>query len=92
MIRGQWLKQRPLIYQMPMPAVVANKYLDVLAANPIARALSPGFEPGRNFLCWRLFDPAARDLYVDWEKATEVAISGLREARETISATLVCSH
>ena len=57
-----------LIYQMPMPAVVANKYLDVLAANPIARALSPGFEPGRNFLCWRLFDPAARDLYVDWDE------------------------
>src|ERR1700754_4711509 len=28
-----------LIYQMPMPAVVANKYLDVLAANSIARAL-----------------------------------------------------
>jgi transcriptional regulator with XRE-family HTH domain len=69
-----------LIHQMPMPAIVANKYLDVLAANPIARALSPGFEPGRNFLCWRLFDPAARDLYVDWEEATEVAISGLREA------------
>jgi transcriptional regulator with XRE-family HTH domain len=69
-----------LIYQMPMPALVANKYLDVLAANPMARALSPGFEPGRNLLCWRLFDPAARDLYVDWEEATEVAVSGLREA------------
>ena len=69
-----------LIEQFAMPAVVASGCLDVLAANSIARALSPGFAPGRNFLRWRLLEPAARDLYVDWEEATDVAVSGLREA------------
>jgi transcriptional regulator with XRE-family HTH domain len=69
-----------LIEQFAMPAIVASRCLDVLAANPIARALSPGFAPGQNFLCWRLLDPAARDLYVDWDEATDVAVSGLREA------------
>ena len=44
-----------------------------------ARALSPGFTPGGNFLRWRLLDPAARELDVDWDEATEVAVSGLRE-------------
>jgi MmyB-like transcription regulator ligand binding domain len=68
-----------VIDQFPMPAIVANRYQDVLAANRIARALSPGFTPGRNFLCWRLLDPAARELYVDWDEASEVAVSGLRE-------------
>ena len=68
-----------LIDQFSMPAIVANRYQDVLAANPIARALSPGFAPGENFLRWRLLAPAARELYVDWEEATEVAVSGLRE-------------
>ena len=68
-----------LIDQFSMPAILANRYQDVLAANPIARALSPGFSPGENFLRWRLLAPAARDLYVDWEEATEVAVSGLRE-------------
>jgi hypothetical protein len=63
-----------------MPAIVASRCLDVLAANSIARALSPGFSPGQNFLRWRLVDPAARDLYVDWDEATDVAVSGLREA------------
>jgi transcriptional regulator with XRE-family HTH domain len=72
-----------LIDQFPFPAIVASRYLDVLAANPIARALSPGFEPGRNFLCWRLFDPAARELYVDWDEATDAAVSGLRESAGT---------
>ena len=62
-----------------MPAIVANRYLDVLAANGIARALSPEFTPGQNFLRWRLLDPAARQLYVDWEEATESAVSGFRE-------------
>lgn len=69
-----------LIDQFPMPAIVANRYQDVLAANPIARALSPGFAPGQNFLRWRLLDPAARELYVDWDEVTDVAVSGLRES------------
>ena len=69
-----------LIDQFSMPAIVASRYQDVLAANPIARALSPGFSPGQNFLRWRLFNPAARELFVDWEEATDVAVSGLREA------------
>jgi transcriptional regulator with XRE-family HTH domain len=69
-----------LIEQFAMPAIVASRCLDVLAANSIARALSPGFAPGQNFLRWRLVVPAARDLYVDWDDATDVAVSGLREA------------
>jgi transcriptional regulator with XRE-family HTH domain len=69
-----------LIEQFAMPAIVASRCLEVLAANSIARALSPGFAPRENFLRWRLLDRAARDLYVDWDEATDVAISGLREA------------
>jgi transcriptional regulator with XRE-family HTH domain len=68
-----------VIDEFLMPAILANRYQDVLAANPIARALSPGFTPGQNFLRWRLLDPAARELYVDWDDATEMAVSGLRE-------------
>jgi transcriptional regulator with XRE-family HTH domain len=69
-----------LINQLSMPAIMASRCQDVLAANPVARALSPGFTPGRNFLRWRLLDPAARDFFVDWDEATDVAVSGLREA------------
>jgi transcriptional regulator with XRE-family HTH domain len=69
-----------LIEQFAMPAIVASRCLDVLAANSIARALSPGFAPGANFLRWRLLDPAARELYVDWDESTDVLVSGMREA------------
>src|ERR1700756_2526106 len=62
-----------LIEQFSMPTIVASRSLDVLAANRVARALSPGFAPGRNFLSWRLLDPAARELYVDLDQATDVA-------------------
>lgn len=68
-----------LIEHFPMPTVVANRYQDVLAANRIACALSPGFSPGQNFLRWRLTEPAARDFFVDWDEATDIAVSGLRE-------------
>ena len=69
-----------LIEQFAMPAIVVSRCLDVLAANALARALSPGFAPGQNFLRWRLFEPAARDFFVDWDEVTDVAVSGLREA------------
>ena len=68
-----------VIDEFSMPAILANRYQDVLAANPLARALSPGFTPGQNFLRWRLLDPAARQFYVDWDDATEMAVNGLRE-------------
>jgi transcriptional regulator with XRE-family HTH domain len=69
-----------VIDQLPIPAIVCSRYQDVLAANPIARALSPGFTPGQNCLRWRLLDPAAQELYGDWDEATDLAVGGLREA------------
>jgi transcriptional regulator with XRE-family HTH domain len=68
-----------LINLLPTPAVVANRCLDVLAANPSARALSPEFAVGQNFLRWRLLEPAARELYVDWDEVVENSVRGLRE-------------
>jgi transcriptional regulator with XRE-family HTH domain len=68
-----------IIKQVAMPAILLDRYLDVLAANPLARALSPGFAPGQNLVRWRLTDPAARELYVDWDAATELVVNGLRE-------------
>ena len=59
-----------VIDQFLMPAIVVNRYRDILAANPIARALSPEFTPGQNSLRWRLLEPAARELYVNWDEAT----------------------
>jgi transcriptional regulator with XRE-family HTH domain len=52
---------RQLIDQLPVPVAVGNRYLDVLAANPCARALCPGLAPGENVLCWLFLDPAARE-------------------------------
>ena len=68
-----------LIDQLPLPAFVANWYLDTLAANRCARALSPGFIPGRNFLRWLFCDPAARRLYGNWDEATELLVSESRD-------------
>ena len=68
-----------LIDQFLVPAIVTNRYRDVLAANRIARALSPEFTPGQNSLRWRLLDPIAPQLYPNWEDAVEIAVGGLRE-------------
>jgi transcriptional regulator with XRE-family HTH domain len=68
-----------VIEQFLIPAALVNRYQVVLAANSMARALSPEFTPGQNFLRWRLLDPAAPKLYLDWDDATASVVSGLRD-------------
>ncbi|HEY1970707.1 MAG TPA: helix-turn-helix transcriptional regulator [Pseudonocardia sp.] len=68
-----------LVDQLPMPAIVVSRYQDVLAANPVAAALSPGFAVGQNLSRWRFLDPAARQVYPDWDDATALVVGGLRE-------------
>ena len=72
-----------LIPQIPLPAAIVNRRLDVLASNPCARALSPEYEIGENMLRWRILDPAARQLYLNWEFASENLVRGLREVAVT---------
>lgn len=72
-----------LIDQVPVPVILGNCYMDVLAANACARALAPGFTPGRNLLQWVFVDPAARDFYVNWDRVTDIIVSELREVAGT---------
>jgi transcriptional regulator with XRE-family HTH domain len=68
-----------LLDQLNVPAYVANRYLDCLASNPLARTLSPSFTAGRNLLRALLLDPAHRRLHVDWDAATASVVGGLRQ-------------
>lgn len=74
---------RGLVDQLPMPALVVNRYQDVLVANAIAGALSPGFAVGENLSRWRFLDPRAMDVYPDWDEATALTVGGLRELSAT---------
>ncbi|MFD8079778.1 helix-turn-helix domain-containing protein [Streptomyces sp. NPDC059718] len=67
-----------LLGQLPMPALVQGKYLDVLAANALARALSPNNVPGVNRLRAAFLDPEERELHRDWQTATVNAVASLR--------------
>ncbi|WP_157494323.1 hypothetical protein [Kutzneria sp. 744] len=64
--------------QLPTPALIVSRYQDVLAANALAEALSPGFCVGQNLSRWRFLEPAAREVYPDWDDASAVAVGGLR--------------
>ena len=71
---------RQLIDQMSFPAMVCNRYFDVLAANACARALTPGATPGRNRMCSIFLDPATRERYVNWDELTDIEVCEFREA------------
>jgi transcriptional regulator with XRE-family HTH domain len=70
-----------LIGSLPMPAFVEDRYLEVLAANRLAAALSPNMRAGVNRLLAAFLDPAERELHENWEQATASAVGQLRATR-----------
>jgi transcriptional regulator with XRE-family HTH domain len=69
-----------LVAGLPIPAFVEGRYLDVLAANPLAAAISPRLIPGGNRLRDVFLDPAERALFPDWHGATAGLIAGFRQS------------
>jgi transcriptional regulator with XRE-family HTH domain len=58
-----------LLDTLRLPAFVEGRYFDVLAANSLARALSPNLQAGHNVLRSVFLDPAEKALYPDWTTA-----------------------
>jgi hypothetical protein len=65
---------------LAQPAYIEGRYFDVLAANPLARALDPGLTVGRNRLRDLFLDPATQALHPQWETVTGCFIASLRKA------------
>ena len=61
-----------------IPALIHGRWLDVLASNPLARALTPLSEPGTNMLRSVFLNADARDRYADPESAMAHSVAFLR--------------
>jgi transcriptional regulator with XRE-family HTH domain len=71
---------RKLVAGLPVPAFVEGRYLDVLAANALATAVSPRLVAGANRLHDVFLDPDERDLFLDWDIATEGLVAAFRQS------------
>ncbi|WP_250030785.1 helix-turn-helix domain-containing protein [Paractinoplanes maris] len=69
-----------LLNSLLQPALIEDRYFDVLASNDLARALSPSFTPGANQLRALFLDPAEQALHPEWENVTECFVANLRQA------------
>jgi transcriptional regulator with XRE-family HTH domain len=69
-----------LVAMLPLPAFVEGRYLDVLAANALAAALSPRLVPGASRLRDVFLDPAEQALFPDWDAATAGLVAGFRDS------------
>src|ERR1700753_2394097 len=69
-----------LVGAVGLPAFVEGRYFDVLAANPLAAAISPRLVAGRNRLRDVFLDPAEQALYPDWDRATANVVAGVRKS------------
>ncbi|WP_242666083.1 MULTISPECIES: helix-turn-helix transcriptional regulator [Parafrankia] len=62
------------------PALVLGRRTDVLAANILAAALSPGFGRGQNLVRSVFLDPGSRETFPDWERIAADCVASLRGA------------
>jgi transcriptional regulator with XRE-family HTH domain len=69
---------RQLLDVLQQPAFVEGRYLDVLAANSLAVALSPNFAVGANRVRDFFLDERERSFFVDWEHAAAGIVAGFR--------------
>ncbi|GGR12909.1 transcriptional regulator [Actinoplanes ianthinogenes] len=69
-----------LVATLPLPAFIEGRYMDVLAANPLATALSPRLVAGGNRLRDVFLDPAEQALFPHFETAAGYLVAGFREA------------
>ncbi|NYF56687.1 MmyB family transcriptional regulator [Micromonospora purpureochromogenes] len=65
---------------LPLPAFIEGRYLDVLAANPLATALSPRLVAGANRLRDVFLDPGEQAMWPDWESAAAALVASFRAA------------
>lgn len=62
------------------PALVYNRAYDILAANPMARALFGELGAVGNLMLLVFTDPRARGFYVDWDIVAADSVAGFRMA------------
>lgn len=67
-----------LTNSLNMPAVLLNRYMDVLGANRPARALFHNMSPGTNRLRAAFLDPREREFWRDWDQAVANSVAQLR--------------
>lgn len=69
-----------LVAALPFPAFVEGRFLDVLAANALAGAVSPRLVVGGNRLRDLFLDPAEQALFADWQLAAQALVGGFRRS------------
>ena len=67
-----------LLEVIGLPAFVEGRYLDVLATNALATALTPAVRVGENRLRSIFLDPAEQALHPDWARTAPRLVAGFR--------------
>jgi transcriptional regulator with XRE-family HTH domain len=68
------------VAELPFPAFIEGRYLDVLAVNPLATALSPRLRIGGNRLQDVFLNPDEQALFAHGEQAAGALVAGFRQS------------
>ncbi|MEU7151764.1 helix-turn-helix transcriptional regulator [Streptomyces sp. NPDC045456] len=79
-----------LLDSLPVPALLVNRWLDIVAVNPLGELLHEGLEPRDNYARLVFLAPGAPSFFTDWPELARCVVASLRAQAgpETASARL----
>ncbi|WP_050502132.1 helix-turn-helix domain-containing protein [Streptomyces monomycini] len=79
-----------LLDSLPVPALLVNRWLDIVGGNPLGDCLHEGLEPRDNYARLVFLAPGAPSFFTEWPEVARCMVAALRAqtGAETASARL----
>ncbi|SEG01744.1 Helix-turn-helix domain-containing protein [Saccharopolyspora kobensis] len=69
---------RPLLGSLTVPAILVDRWLNVVAANALGEMLHEGLEHRENYARMVFLSPGAQEFFVDWSELAHCMVAALR--------------
>jgi hypothetical protein len=69
---------RPLLGSLTVPAILVDRWLNIVAANALGELLHEGLEHRENYARMVFLSPGAQEFFVDWSELARCMVAALR--------------
>ncbi len=76
--RGRLDAVRPLLDSLTVPAILLDRWLNIVAANALGEMLHEGLEHRENYARMVFLSPGAQDFFLDWSELAHCVVAALR--------------
>lgn len=80
---GKVQAAQPLLDALPFPAILLDRWLNIMSANALGRSLYEGLQHRDNYARMVFLSPGAQEFFVDWPELARCMVGALRASAGT---------